>query len=205
MARPAGVTSAVVATVTVLVLAGCSGGSDPTASAPPPSPTPLAELDTSAVAVARASFCARVAPAAVADALGSEPDDAVEWANGERAPLGEDDEGDVAHEFGCRWTAADGTTATAWVFAPPVSRRGARALAEDAVTEGCSPVTGAPAFGAPSVAVRCEDGTTSFHGLFGDAWLSCALAGAPGAAAAPDAAAPERWCAAVLQAAAVSP
>ena len=147
----------------------------------------------------RASFCARVAPAAVEDALGTEADDDQEWVNGRRAEVA-DGVPDVAHEFGCRWSAADGTTATGWVFAPPVTPRDARGLARAAAAaDGCQAVPGAPAFGSPSVAVRCDDGTTSFHGLFGDAWLSCSLAGATSVAPDPEVAG--RWCATVVQAA----
>ena len=75
--------------------------------------------------------------------------------------------------------AADGTTARAWVFAPPVTQKRARALAGGASRgAGCRVAEDAPSFGAPSVAVTCETPqrtTTSFHGLFGDAWLSCSL------------------------------
>ena len=83
-----------------------------------------------------------------------------------------DDVADVVHEFGCRWTAGDGT-AEAWVFVPPVTRERAAGLVRD----GCRGVDG-PAFGDPSVACRTEAAgseTFTFRGLFGDAWLSCRL------------------------------
>lgn len=164
------------AVAALLAVAGCSGGADEPSSEPPTvAPTPLADFHTAGLTVARADFCARVAPAAVEDALGAEADQGDTWANGDRARLGNGVR-DVAHEFGCRWKAADGTTATAWVFAPPVTRRRASELRDDAArTDGCRKVADAPRFGSHSVAVRCDDGTTAFHGLFGDAWLSCAV------------------------------
>jgi len=184
----------------LLTAAGCSSGSEPSAqsSAGPSSvaPTPLSELRTDTMTVARTAFCARVAPGAVEDALGATPDSSDSWANGDRARLTDGPGGvtDVAHEFGCRWAAADGTTASAWVFAPPVTPGQAGRLRRAAATApGCHPVPGAPDFGSPSVAVRCADGTTSFHGLFGDAWLSCSLGA--------DLERVSRWCVAVAEAA----
>ena len=54
--------------------------------------------------------------------------------------------------------------------------------------------------GSPArVWVRCEDGTTAFHGLFGDAWLSCSLRIRPAGDADLDRVG--RWCATVAQAA----
>ena len=181
----------------LLAATGCSGGSDPTPAAPTPTPTPLSAFDTTGLTVARASFCANVAPASVEDALGGPVDSAGEWANGERARLS-DDTTDVAHEFGCRWVSADGATVTAWVFAPPVTPDRAESLHRAAVkAEGCRAVRAAPAYGASSVAVRCDDGTTAFHGLFGDAWLSCAIITQPPA----DLDRTGRWCVTVAQAA----
>ncbi len=182
----------------LLAAAGCSGGGDGSPAAAPSTvpPTPLASFDTTVLTVARADFCARVAPAAVEDALGGAAASSRSWANGDRAKLA-DGVTDVAHEFGCRWRAADGTTATAWVFAPPVTREQAGRLARAATGDGCRPVPDAPRFGAPSVAVRCPDGTTAYHGLFGDAWLSCAVSARGGA----DLDAVGRWCVAVAQAA----
>ena len=76
--------------------------------------------------------------------------------------------------------------------------------------EGCEPIADAPRFGSLGVAVRCAGGTggsgvvTAFHGLFGDAWLSCSVE-TSGAVPVPPAEALDRagrWCATVLQAAA---
>ena len=184
--------------VLALAATGCSGGSEPSAAPSSVAPTPLAEFPTDTLTVARADFCARVAPAAVADALGSNPDAAHTWANGDRTTLA-DGVTDVAHEYGCRWVAADGTTAQGWVFAPPVTPGQAGRLRHAAATaQGCAPVPGAPEFGARSVAVRCDDGTTAFHGLFGDAWLSCSVTGVAGDAVERAG----RWCVSVAQAAA---
>lgn len=183
--------------VLALATAGCTGGSEPTAAPTSAPPTPLASFDTGTLAIARADFCARVAPDAVAAALGGEPEARRTWANGDRATLA-DGVTDVAHEYGCRWTAADGTTAQGWVFAPPVTPGEAGRLRHAAATApGCEPVPDAPAFGRRSVAVRCGDGTTAFHGLFGDAWLSCSVT--VGAGDAVERAG--RWCVTVAQAA----
>lgn len=186
--------------VLALATAGCSGGSEPSAAPTSAAPTPLASFATGTLTIARSDFCAKVAPAAVADALGGDPGKTHTWANGDRAALA-DGVTDVAHEYGCRWTAADGTTAQGWVFAPPVTPGQAGRLRHAAATaQGCRPVPDAPEFGARSVAVRCDDGTTAFHGLFGDAWLSCSVTVAAGAA---DDAVERagRWCVSVAQAA----
>jgi hypothetical protein len=189
----------------LLALTACSnGGGEPEADVPTATPTPLADLATDSLALARESFCARVAPAAVEDALGAPAEDAEEWVNGDRTTVAPGVT-DVVHEFGCRWRAADGTAASAWVFAPPVTRGQAAGLRRDAVqAEGCREVAGAPAYGSPSVAVRCTGdpgdtggpggATTTFHGLFGDAWLSCT-------APTDDLAGAGRWCVSVAQAA----
>ncbi|GAA1789393.1 hypothetical protein GCM10009795_038960 [Nocardioides hankookensis] len=145
----------------------------------------------------RGDFCPRVAPQAVTDALGTDSSDEKTWANGDRVRLA-DGVKDVAHEYGCSWTADDGTVARAWVFAPPVTAADAADLGRKARrSDGCRALPDAPAYGAPSVAVRCGD-ALAFHGLFGDAWLSCSLESAGGA---PEADQTGRWCVAVAQAA----
>ena len=199
----------------VLMLTAACEGDTPAPAPAPTSSTPLGELATETVTVARDGFCARVAPAAVEEALGAAPTDADAWANGERATLAPGLT-DVAHEYGCRWTA-DGTTVRAWVFAPPVTAGQAEGLRRAATrAEDCDPVADAPRFGSRGVAVRCAGGTggaggsggsgavTAFHGLFGDAWLSCSVE-TSGSASVPPAEALDRagrWCATVLQAAA---
>jgi hypothetical protein len=184
--RTSSLARSVAAALLALALAGATGACDDGApapapsAAPSPSSTPLADFTTTGLAVTRGDFCSRVAPAAVEQALGGKPARSSGYGNGDRVAL------------------------AAWVFAPPVTPRWAaelRAAAEKA--DGCRPVAGAPRFGARSVAVRCrEDGrvTTTFHGLFGDAWLSCSLGAGSGAAS-------ElldrtgRWCVTVAQAA----
>ena len=183
--------------VAVLALTACSGGSEPSAAPTSVAPTPLASFETRTLTVARADFCAEVAPAAVADVLGGDPAKTHTWANGDRTTLA-DGVTDVAHEYGCRWTARDGTSAQGWVFAPPVTPGQAGRLRHAAVTaKGCTPVPDAPEFGARSVAVRCDAGTTAFPGLFGDAWLSCSVTGVAGDAVERAG----RWCVSVAQAA----
>jgi hypothetical protein len=197
--RSARVAAVIAATLLALPsVAACTGGDAPEAGPTPTAePTPLADFATDEVTVAREAFCARVAPAAVEDALGGAAERADEWVNGDRAAVG--GVTDVVHEYGCRWRAADGTAASGWVFAPPVTPGRAAALRRAAAqADGCRSVAGAPAYGSPSVAVRCAHGTgsttTSFHGLFGDAWLSCS-------APTEDLAAAGRWCVSVAQAA----
>lgn len=185
---------------TVVLLAGLLAGCDSDAPQPDATPTatatPLAEIATDTVAVAREGFCERVAPAAVEAALGGAPDDSDAWSNGERARLAAGVT-DVAHEYGCAWTAGR-ATARAWVFAPPVTTGQAVELRRGAArARGCDPIADAPAFGTHDRAVRCGN-EVAFHGLFGDAWLSCSLQ-APGSDLLERA---EQWCATVLQAAA---
>jgi hypothetical protein len=188
-----------------LAVAGCSGGDGPSSgpSSEPSSvpPSALSEFATDTLTIARADFCSQVPPGSVEDALGGAADSADAWANGDRARLA-NGLTDVAHEYGCRWVSADGTTAQGWVFAPPVTRGEAEKLRRAAAkAPGCHAVPDAPPFGTRSVAVRCDDGTTAFHGLFGDAWLSCSLR-TPAADTADLVDRAGRWCVAVAQAAA---
>jgi hypothetical protein len=193
------------------VLAGCSGSTD---SGPPPtaapseaadSGTPLEEVDTAALVVPRAPFCDQVDPAAVTRALGEEPGDVSAYRSGQRIKIS-DDVADVVHEYGCRWTAGDGT-AEAWVFAPPVTRRRAAVLAEHAADlPRCGDVSGEPDFGSPTSACRSGKGgafTMRYQGLFGDAWLTCSLSlsGEPERTVGVRAG---EWCAAVAAGAATS-
>ncbi len=152
---------------------GSSGASSPSASS-----TPLTALDTAGMVVPRSAFCERVAPADAQRALGAKVASSTSYGNGDRAQLTPRVR-DVAHEFGCTWTATDGTLARAWVFTPPVTLTRARQLRRTAADPGCRVLPWAPAFGSPSVAVRCREPgprvRTTFSGLFGDAWLSCEL------------------------------
>jgi hypothetical protein len=212
----------VAAAVCLVGLGSCTGDDNPApTSTPSETSTPLADFATDALVVRRESVCAdagpdavdpgAVDPDAVEEALGGEPEASSSYDNGEPARLTEGVT-DVAHEFGCVWRRADGSSARAWVFAPPVTVDRARTLVRGARTApGCSSAPDAPAFGRPSVAVVCRgDGTleVSHRGLFGDAWLSCALAvparGADRADRADRAALLDRaghWCVAVATAA----
>jgi len=168
--------------------------------------TPLTSFDTSQVTILRTGFCDRVAEEAVRAALDAEPEDTRDYGNGDRVRLASGVR-DRAHEHGCSWTAA-GTTARAWVFAPPVTRATARDLLRRArATDDCERVPEAPAYGDPSAGLVCTTGRSqevSFRGLFGDAWLACSLvsdnvSAGQGADAAVDRAG--RWCVAVARAA----
>jgi hypothetical protein len=138
-------------------------------------------------------------------ALGGAPVRSARWRNGQRAALAPG-VSDVAHEFGCRWAGRRGAAASAWVFAPPVTRGEARRLRADALAvPGCRAVPGVPRFGRPTVAVRCTDHgatTVALHGLFGDAWLSCSVT-APTRSSTGLVDRSEQWCVSVALAAAV--
>lgn len=166
---------------------GCSGAEvdGPGAGAPSPTPveaTPLETLDTAGVAVPRADPCEGLPETAVVDALGAPATAADRWADGEPARLSPGLR-DVVHEWGCAWTAADGSAVQAWVFAPPLTPARAREVARAVVAgDGCRPAPDAPAFGEPTAARLCRTGEggrvleAAFSGLFGDAWLSCSVA-----------------------------
>jgi len=189
--------------VLALALLGCTSDEKDPPTEPKAASTPLSDFATEEVPVVRGEFCTRVAPEAVAEALGAEPTDARTWANGDRTPLTATVR-DVSHEYGCSWRAADGTAARAWVFAPPVTGpRADQLVRETRRADGCRPLTDAPAYGDPSTAVRCGR-EIAFHGLFGDAWLSCSLT-PPATPATTDEESlvdrAGRWCVAVAQAA----
>jgi hypothetical protein len=198
------VTWATPALAALVVLAACSGSTD---SGPRPTAAPtqaadeaasLEDVDTTALMVSRGPFCDRVDPASVTRALGEQASDASAYRSGQRIKIS-DDVADVVHEFGCRWTAGD-DTAEAWVFAPPITRKRAVELRRAALaTTGCEEATGVPAFGLPSTTLTCRGGggvEIRFQGLFGDAWLTCALK-SPGRQ--PDELIDRagRWCAAI--------
>jgi hypothetical protein len=169
-----------------------------TVDEPEATSAPLTSFDTSRVTILRTGFCDRVADTAVTEALQAEPEEESSYDNGDRVRLAAGTR-DRAHEYGCSWTA-DGATAAAWVFAPPVTRGAARDLLRRARGErGCEPVPDAPAYGDPSVALVCtrpRGREVSFRGLFGDAWLVCSIRS-------PDVSADRtgRWCVAAARAA----
>ena len=197
----AGVTAAV-----LVGLAACSEEPAPSgsASSTPPSPTttPLAARDLTAVTVRRTSFCGELAEGTPDAAVGGEVKDTQEYDSGEKVEVAAGVR-DVVHEFSCGYTAADGSGARAWVFAPPVTAADARVLARRAAdVKGCRSPAEAAAFGRPSVALVCREGgatTASFRGLFGDAWLTCSVS-ASGVPAAELRQRAEAWCGAVLDA-----
>jgi hypothetical protein len=194
-----------VAVAAVLAVSGCTSGqqqspAEPPQTPAPPAPSTLAAYDTDSLAVARAPFCDRVSPTGVEHAIGAVPESSDEYGNGDRFRL-PDGSRSISHEYGCSWSAPDGTTARAWVFAPPVTRARAGGLVAEALTPRCVR-TGTGDFGTPSVAVRCRAGDSveiSWRGLFGDAWLVCSLATDGPVADLP--ARTEAWCVSVLDAA----
>jgi len=158
-----------------------------------PAITTLADVDTTTMVIRRQGFCDNVATAEVTKALGGSATEATSYGDGDTADLG--GETDVAQEYGCAWTGPSGTAARAWVFAPPVTKAWARRLA-DSVPKGCERRPG-PAYGKPSVALACAHGkqtTVSLRGLFGDAWFSCDLVGAPGEGVDRVGQRADRWC-----------
>ena len=184
-----------------MLLAGCTD-STPEPTAEPSSPsTPLASYDTREVAVARAPYCDRVSESAIEEALGEAARKSSTYNNGDPVRVA-DGVTDIAHEYGCAWSAGS-TRARTWLFAPPVTGDRARDLLEQARAEqGCVPDEQAPAFGMPSVALVCADGrdvAASYRGLFGDAWLVCELTGRGDRAEL--AARADRWCVQVVEAA----
>ena len=198
--------------VTVLVVAAAVGLRTWPEPAPTPAPQPeadaepttLASYDAQGAVVVRGPFCDRVSPTGIEHALGDVPADSEAWDNGDRVRL-PDGSRDRVHEYGCRWTAADGTRAAAWVFAPPVAARQARELRRARPGEGCTTLRGDD-FGKATVRWRCRDGAESeggteerYAGLFGDGWLTCSLtrAGTPS----PELALrTSEWCVSVLEA-----
>lgn len=201
----------------VALLGGCTSQqpAEPEPQPAAPEPTTLESYDTSGVRVVRSPFCDRLSPTGVEHALGDPPERSTSWQNGDRVRL-PDGSRDRVHEYGCAWTAGDGTSARAWVFVPPVTPGDARRLVGSVVRDdGCETSRDTP-FGRPSVTARCTDDRAterSHRGLFGDAWLTCTLA-EPEESAEPgdEAGAPaghedldhraSEWCVAVLEAAA---
>ena len=163
------------------VLSACSSHDElPADPGPAASSTPLASYDTTGFAVPRADVCGLVPEAAAVRALGGEVASTSVQRNGDEVEVSPGVT-DIAHEFSCGWTSADGTTASLWVFVPPVTTGEARDLARGIARDrGCRAVSG-PEFGDQSVVTACHRGQhrteLAFHGLFGDAWLSCAMTG----------------------------
>ena len=194
--------SALLTLVPVGIGVGVAGDRTPAPETADYQGTDLADFDSATAVVRRAPFCELVAKEAVQEALGGDGE-LTAWSNGEKAAAVPG--GDVAHEYGCAF-AGSGAEARAWVFAPPVTRTRAEALAKAAPAKDCTATAGAAAFGTPSVATTCTNGeqrTVSWRGLFGDAWLTCTLTQGVGTTEADLVARAGRWCVAVAQAASV--
>ena len=204
------VTSLTLATALVMAVSACTGAdsstprtpADPTAAEKTSQAgTPLVDVDTTALVVRRAPFCDAVEPAAVARALDTQEADVTAYRSGQRIRIGK--VSDVVHEFGCRWTVDD-SVAEAWVFAPPITRERATRLAR-AVRDGCPGAAG-PAFGEPWGRCLRDQGRKArlvYGGLFGDAWLGCALTKDADATGDVETRG-EEWCAAVAMGAAAT-
>ncbi len=173
------------------------------------SSTPLADYDTSVVALSRAPFCDQIPDEAFTQALQGDVGWTVSaYRNGQAAEMAPGLE-DVAHEYGCRVQGAGAVSGEvrAWVFAPPVTRSRATALVDEASRTACARQKGAPAYGAPSVALICPAGDrrwASFRGLFGDAWLACSMSAPTNVGDEELLDRAGRWCVAVAQAASAS-
>ena len=198
---------ALVATLSLATaLSACSADPSPPNAAPSAPSTPLASFPTEGLSVNRGSFCELVPPDEIETLLGGPVTTSSSYDNGERQRIVPGLK-DVAHEFSCTWRAQGGSLVRAWVFAPPTTKAQARALTRSTVADagpGCAKVLDAPDFGTPSVAVRCDRGKVSevsFHGLFGDAWLSCSLVAPTKDAELVDRAG--RWCVTAAKAASV--
>ncbi len=143
-----------------------------TSTRPVEEPTQLADVDTSTFTLNRDAFCDRVSTEAISRALGQAATEMTTWAPGE--PLPESQQ--VGNEFGCAWSVGP-VGARAWVFAPPITPSRAGDFTDEAIGQGCSRVSRAPALGSPSLTQQCSTeagpGTTSVYGLVGDAWVGC--------------------------------
>ncbi|HET9499282.1 MAG TPA: hypothetical protein VFO98_03385 [Marmoricola sp.] len=181
--------SPVAIAVAVLVGVLAAGCSDDAPAKPEPSrPTPIGKLDTAAVVIPRIAFCDLVPDDAVQDALGGAAAESQEWGTGEPAARVVGGRHDATHEFGCSWSGTGGTTASAWVFARPVTAAFAQQVVRQASSaQGCT-TPPAGAFGAPTELQVCTlPGATERvrrAGLFGDTWLTCQVTAPAGATAA---------------------
>ncbi len=186
--------------LTALALTGCSGDEE----APQERPLPTLEAARNPeLPVRPGDFCDRIDARAVAAAVGEEPTTA-HYGNGERAELA-DGIVDVAHEFGCVFTAADGIRARAWVAVPPITPEQAARLSPG---KGCHDE--GDGLGEHGFAATCttKRGTTAtLAGLYTDTWFGCSLTEPEDAASdSPEQEALQErlgaWCASAVQAAA---
>lgn len=157
----------------------------------------MRNVDLSKLPIRRGPFCTLLDDTSLSTALGAEVSRTAHYDNGDRAQL-VPGVTDVSHEYNCSFYAASGAQARAWVFAEPVRRREARALArEGAHASGCRLVDGKATFGRPTSTKACRRhgaAEVTMRGLFGDAWFSCQLTvpGHPGVSR--SVRRTERWC-----------
>jgi len=185
---------AAVVAVVVVTRDGSGGGT----RAPAASPGPETDVDLSALPIARAAFCDRLDAGDVADALDGPVAATRDYGSGERVLL-EPGLRDVSHEFGCSYAAANGARARVWVFAEPVARRVATAIARAARGgQGCRSLGASPTFGRPSAHTVCPASRTgravTLRGLFGDAWLTCQVSAPASVPRAALVRRSDRWC-----------
>lgn len=191
--------------VALALLAGCTG--DSTGGRERPSPSERAEasptperVDLTGLPVERAAFCDILDVGSVEKSLGGTVRRTNHYGNGDEARI-LPGYVDVSHEYNCTFVAAGGSTASAWVFAPPVGRRQARRLVRRAVApDTCTRAEGLR-FGTPTVTSVCREREprprtrARMQGLFGDAWLSCEITVQPSRASRQDVLErAERWC-----------
>lgn len=181
----------------VAAAASCTDSPDPEPVPSPPADLALAEIDLTGLRAVRAPFCEVLSATGVTEVLGGEPDRALSHSSGDRARL-RSGLVDVVDEHSCTFVRA-GVRADAWLFAPPVDGRLARALVrQHRRSPGCSVVADGVRFGRPGIVLDCRTPAARIirlAGLFGDGWLTCQVR-----ATAPDPGVGERaqrWCAEV--------
>ena len=202
--RAVGVSAVMVALLTVF-LTGCTD--EP--AAPPAQAeatvAPLTDLDLGGLSAVRAPYCETLDPGQLSDVLGGDPHRTSSYKPGDRVGLAPGMV-DVVQEYGCSYFRGP-VTARTWLFAQPVTNRGARSLvAERAREQGCRPA-GVLEFGAPGVVQTCRPAqdagasgaaeTVVLAGLFGDGYLTCEVT-APGDPSLLERT--QRWCAGVAEA-----
>lgn len=167
----------------------------------------LSTVDTTTMSVRRGAFCDRVPTEDVTEALGGTASEKKAYKDGDQTVIS-GTVNDVAQEYGCIWTGPEGsgTSARAWVFAPPVTQAWATQMTKS-VPRGCK-AAATPAYGKPSVALTCIDAKkqpkVELRGLFGDAWLTCQLTGKAGETPAAVQERASRWCLVTATAASAS-
>ena len=190
-------TSLLVTVALGLALTACSG-SEPAGDDEHPLPT-IDWARNSDLPVRPGDFCDRIDERAVQAAVGADPTTA-HYGNGDRAEVAPGIV-DVAHEFGCVFTADDGTVARAWVAVPPVTKKQARRISPGKGCEDAGPGLQKPGFAATCTSKRGT--TTTLTGLYTDTWFGCSLTVTEPEPAAEDPSQEvQAWCAAAVQAAA---